>query len=351
MVRDVLQDGRARSPRLAISITIAAVALLAASFFLGRNLLESRSGSGREAILPADASAAAPAPTEVGQTSPAAVPEGVSVPVGMVYVPGGRTLIGDDQAVEGGGQPGGRHNASATPAFWVDVEPFFMDEHPVTVAQFRAFVEATGYRTEAERFGDAGVMDPATMRWMLVQGASWHHPFGPEGPAASDDHPVTQVSWNDAAAYASWAGKRLPTEIEWEHAARGARNARDLFAWGNDLVVDGRHRANVWQGTFPYHNRNEDGYLYTSPVGVFGKTSLGLTDMGGNVWEWCQDWYRPYSERDEPFTPDPASEKVQRGGSFQCEECHGFRVYTRAHSTPETALFHVGFRCVRDLPS
>lgn len=277
------------------------------------------------------------------------VPAHVVVPEGMVYVPGGRTLIGDDTGDEHDHAPHGRHNGSSKPVFWADVEAFFLDKHPVTVAQFGQFVEATGYVTQAERFGDAAVMDEVTMNWGLVRGANWRFPFGPNGPAAPVDHPVTQVSWHDAVAYCTWAGKRLPTEVEWEHAARGARNSRQLYAWGNDLVVDSRYKANIWQGTFPYQNRGEDGYAYTSPVGAFGETELGLTDMGGNVWEWMEDWYRPYSERGTPFEPTAQSEKVQRGGSFQCNECQGFRVYTRAHSTPETSLFHVGFRCAQDL--
>ncbi|HET6569526.1 MAG TPA: formylglycine-generating enzyme family protein [Rhodothermales bacterium] len=279
------------------------------------------------------------------------IPEGVPVPEGMVYVPGGRTLIGDDTGSDHDVAPHGRHNGSAKPAFWATVKPFLMDEHPVTVAQFNHFVEMTDFVTQAERFGDAGVLDETVRRWTLVRGATWDFPFGPDGPPAAPDHPVTQVSWNDAVAYCTWAGKRLPTEIEWEHAARGAHNSRRLYTWGDQLVENGRYRANVWQGPFPYQNRGEDGYLYTSPVGAFGKSDLGLSDMGGNVWEWMQDWYRPYSARGTPFEPTAQSEKVQRGGSFQCDECQGYRVYARAHATPETSLFTVGFRCVQDLTS
>lgn len=273
---------------------------------------------------------------------PVAAPSNVEVPAGMVYVPGGMTQIGSED-----GMP------FEQPVFEAEVDPFFMDASPVTVAAFRQFVEATGYQTEAERFGDAGVLNPTTHQWELRAGATWHHPLGPGEAAAPDDHPVTQVSWNDAVAYAEWAGKRLPTEIEWEHAARGATNVPQRYAWGSDLVTDGSHRANTWQGSFPTKNTGEDGYLYTSPVGAFGTTDLGLTDMGGNVWEWTQDWFRLYSERDAPFTPDASSEKAQRGGSFLCNPswCHGYRVSGRSHATPETALFHVGFRCVKDIPA
>jgi sulfatase modifying factor 1 len=272
--------------------------------------------------------------------APARPPDGVQVPAGMVYVPGGVTRIGAED-----GPPAER------PVFEAEVSPFFMDVHPVTVAEFRRFVEATGHRTDAERFGDAGVLESGTGAWRLVAGATWRYPRGPDAPPAPDDHPVTQVSWNDASAYARWAGKRLPTEVEWEHAARGGRDARRPYAWGARLVERGAHRANTWQGTFPEHDTGEDGYAGTSPVGAFGATPLGLVDMGGNVWEWTADWFRPYAGRDTPYTPGPESERAQRGGSFLCNPtyCHGYRVSARSHSTPETALFHVGFRCVRDL--
>ena len=266
-------------------------------------------------------------------------PEGLDVPEGMVYVPGGTTHVGSED-----GMP------SEQPVFAANVEPFFLDKHPVTVAQFRDFVEATSYETEAERFGDAGVLTEDG-NWILQQGANWRYPLGPDGPPAPDDHPVTQVSWNDAAAYATWAGGRLPTEVEWEHAARGAVDRRDIYAWGQKLNDGQVYHANTWQGTFPVLNEVLDDYRYTSPVGTFDETPLGLTDMGGNVWEWTSDWYRPYSDYGTPYAPSAASTKAQRGGSFLCNPswCHGYRVSGRSNSTPETSLFHVGFRTAKDV--
>jgi formylglycine-generating enzyme len=272
--------------------------------------------------------------------APASRDGAVAPPAGMVYVPGGVTRIG---AADG--------RPDEAPAFTARVQSFFMDVHPVTVGEFRLFVEASGYTTDAERFGNAGVFDLAGREWRLVDRATWQRPQGPDAPPAPDNHPVTQVSWNDAMVYARWAGKRLPTEIEWEHAARNARDDRSPYAWGRSLVMDGTHRANTWQGRFPERNTGEDGFVFTSPVGAFGATPLGLTDMGGNVWEWTADWYRPYADRDRPFTVSQGSAKAQRGGSFLCHEsyCHGYRVSARSHSTPETALFHLGFRLVQDL--
>ena len=275
----------------------------------------------------------------------------VAAPAGMIFVPGGVVHVGSDDG-----------SVDERPVFAARVRGYFLDRHPVTVARFRRFVDATRHVTDAERFGDAGVIDAATDRWTLVPGATWHHPLGPAGPRARDDHPVTQVSWRDAVAYARWAGRRLPTEIEWEHAARGAVDSRSRYPWGDHLTERGRPRANTGELAGPARPRSshapiqrpsaEDGHLLTSPVGVFGATRLGLTDMAGNVWEWTDSWYRPYAERDEPVAPARVRERVQRGGSFLCstDVCHGFRVSARAHATPETALFHVGFRTAADAP-
>ena len=268
-------------------------------------------------------------------------PEGIEAPEGTIYIPGGVTQIGSEKGLP-----------MEQPVFETTIQSFFMDEHPVTVAQFRKFVEATGYKTQAEEFGDAAVLNLETYQWILLPGATWSHPQGPEGPTAEDDHPVTQVSWNDAVAYAHWAGRRLPTEFEWEHAARGASSAPHQYAWGDVLYADGLARANTWEGPFPQYNSGEDGFMLTSPVGAFGKTPLGLTDMGGNVWEWTDSWYRSYADLDKAFKPNDQSERVQRGGSFLCSPgyCHGYRVSARSHSTAESSLFHVGFRTVMDLP-
>ena len=256
----------------------------------------------------------------------------------MVYIPGGTTEIGSVVGL-----------AVERPVFEARVSGFFLDRTPVTVAQFARFVDSTAFVTEAERFGNAGVL--VDKQWALVDGATWRQPAGPQAPPAADDHPVTQVSWNDAVAYCESEDKRLPTEVEWEHAARGARNSRAQYAWGDELTPGDVHRANTWQGTFPEFDTGDDGFLSTSPVGAFGETELGLTDVAGNVWEWTADWFRPYGRGYDNFTPEPNSERVQRGGSFLCNKswCHGFRVSARGHSSPETSLFHVGFRCARSV--
>lgn len=261
-------------------------------------------------------------------------------PEGMVLVRGGMATIGSNS-----GLPAER------PVFTTRVESFYMDKHPVTVAQFREFVKETGHVTYSEEIGDGIIFDHEQARWVIEPGVYWEYPLGKGSDKAPDDHPVTLLTYDDALAYLEWAGKRLPTEVEWEHAARGVSNREHPYAWGEHLVVDGKFMANTWTGRFPYKNEGHDGYILTSPVGIFGETETGLTDMGGNVWEWTSDWFRPYSQRNTPYEPRPDSEKAIRGGSFMCNisYCHGYRVSARSHTPPDNNMFHIGFRGVRDV--
>lgn len=262
----------------------------------------------------------------------------INILEGMVYLNGGEITIGNENA-----QP------NEAPVFRTDIEPFFIDKTPVTVAQFRVFVDETGYTTDAEKFGNSGVLNIRTGQWVLAEGANWKYPYGRDGPKAEGNHPVTQVSWNDANAYAEWAGRRLPTEIEWEYAAKGGKDADDIYSWGNNLQEAGIYKANVWQGSFPIENTGEDGFFYTNPVGEFGENEAGLTDMGGNVWEWTSSTYKLYKGNENPFMFHPEN-KVIRGGSFLCvkEICHGFRVSARQFNSRESATFHMGFRTAKD---
>ncbi len=255
----------------------------------------------------------------------------------MVYFKGGIITIGSNNRFP-----------NQKPAFEIKVSAFYIDKSPVTVAEFRRFIEATGFVTEADKFGNAGVYHTGQGRWSLVEGANWEYPLGPGHPKAEDNHPVTQVSWNDAIAYSRWAGKRLPTEIEWEYAAKNGKNTDNKYSWGNRIVVNGEYQANIWQGT-KNQNTKIDGYLYTSPVGAFGKTPAGLTDIAGNVWEWCSDTYMPYEGSDARFYPNPEV-KVIRGGSFMFDDAgeESCTVTFRGHNTRETSLFNIGFRCAKD---
>lgn len=230
-----------------------------------------------------------------------------------------------------------------TPEGMKHIKPFLIDKDLVTVKEFDEFVNATGYTTEADRFGNAGVFIPGR-GWEMVEGANYLFPFGKGGDAAPMDHPVTQVSWNDANAYAKWKNKRLPTQWEWELAAQ---NNDSQYTWGDKLIVNGSYKANTWQGSFPYYNTVDDGYAFTSPVGAFGENAKGLTDMGGNVWQWCQDEIDPTPQE---ARLDPGKRRVLRGGSFLCDPqvCHGFRVQGKASSTAESAMAHIGFRCAKD---
>jgi sulfatase modifying factor 1 len=259
----------------------------------------------------------------------------------QVFIKGGTFLMGSNE-----GHP------EEGPAHEVTVDPFWIDRDEVTVAKFEAFVRVTGYKTEAERFGWSGVFNVKTSEWGKVDGADWRHPDGP-GSNAAPDEPVTQVSWNDAVAYAKWAGKRLPTEAEWEFAARGGLD-RQAYAWGAELRPGGRPVANWWQGHFPTRNTGEDGYIGRAPVGRFPANAYGLRDVAGNVWEWCADWFSETYDASPPGRnpkgPASGAERVMRGGSWMCSEnfCSRYRVAARSHATPDTGLNNVGFRCARD---
>ena len=259
----------------------------------------------------------------------------------MVAIPGGTFVMGTNDGFPFEG-----------PAHEVTVKPFKLDKHEVTVAQFAKFVAATGYKTEAEGFGWSGVFDPAQKGWAKSDGADWRHPDGPQ-TTAKDDEPVCQVSYADAQAYAKWAGKRLPTEAEWEFAARGGLKNK-TYAWGDELRPGGKPVANWWQGVFPQKDTGEDGFLNRAPVGKFAANGYGLVDMSGNVWEWCADWYAPdyyaKSPKDNPTGPPTGEERVLRGGSWMCSEnyCNNYRVAGRSKTAPDSALNNLGFRCAKD---
>lgn len=258
-----------------------------------------------------------------------------------MLIPGGTFLMGTNDGA-----------ASEGPAHEVRVAPFWIETHEVTVEEFGAFVRATGYVTEAERLGWSGVFDRDRGEWTKSDGASWRHPDGPQSTPALRE-PVTQVSWNDAVAYARWAHKRLPTEAEWEFAARGGMRGAE-YSWGHELRPHGKPVANWWQGVFPTRDTGDDGYTGRAPVGQFPPNGYGLYDMTGNVWEWNVDWfdeaYYARSPRENPQGPVSGGERVLRGGSWMCSEnyCTGFRVAARSHATPDSGLNNLGFRCVRD---
>ena len=256
----------------------------------------------------------------------------------MVYFKGGTFMMGSVNGLQ-----------NEQPVHKATVQSFKIDKHPVTVKEFRRFIEATGYKTDAEKFGDSGVFDFTTSGWILIPGANWQYPLGNNTSLANDDYPVTQVSWNDATAYAAWAGKRLPTEAEWEYAARCGGKNNSKFSWGNELIIDGKFKANVWQGTDLSAKQGADGFVQTSPVGYYGETSCGLTDMGGNVWNWCSDTYKPYPGSTVP-DPQNTELKVIRGGSFFFDQNGGNSYSTtgRGSNTQETSLFNTGFRCAMD---
>lgn len=284
----------------------------------------------------------------------------------MATIAAGSFAMGndDDCAIDGDGEG---------PVRQVHVDEFLIDRRCVTNAQFAAFVRATGYVTEAERYGWSFVFGPFVGEqarravidgtvagapwWQGVSGACWHRP---QGPGSTVDavwrHPVVHVTFNDAQAYACWIGKRLPTEAEWEKAARGGL-AQARYPWGDELTPGGRHQANIWQGVFPSRNTAEDGYVGTAPVDAFTPNRFGLYQMAGNVWEWCadywsNDWHAPASDRTRhnPHGPQQGDSRVMRGGSHLCHVsyCERYRVAARTHATADSSTGHTGFRLAAD---
>jgi formylglycine-generating enzyme required for sulfatase activity len=316
------------------------------------------------------------------------VPGGDSSTSGMVMIPGGTFDMGGDN---------NQASADEYPKHKVKVDPFYIDQTEVTNAQFRVFIEATNYITTAERKPDWELLKasvpPGTPKppdsmlvaaslvfqqtsgpvnlndfnqwWRWEKGADWKHPQGPNSTIdGKDNYPVVQVSWDDAQAYCKWTGKRLPTEAEWEFAARGGL-LNNIYPWGNEPVNTGQPKTNSWEGKFPYLNELKDGYVKAAPVKTFAANGYGLYDMAGNVWEWCADWYDAnYYKTDEgktlinPKGPaksyDPEDVYTQkrslRGGSFLCNDsyCSGYRAARRMKSSPDTGLEHTGFRCVKE---
>lgn len=280
---------------------------------------------------------------------------------GMIELPGGRFLMGTDY-------PYGFPNDGEGPVRPVVLSPFRIDSTPVTNAQFATFADATGYRTEAEAFGWSfvfwshvpedsfrnAVSDtlPGAPWWCKVHGAAWRTPEGPgSNVLARADHPVVHVSHNDAVAYLEWSGKALPTEAEWEYAARGGQE-QALYPWGNELQPHGRHLCNIWQGEFPVSDTGEDGFAGTCPVKVFPPNGYGLYSATGNIWEWTADWFgREHSaeETTNPTGPNRGSGRVLKGGSFLCHAsyCNRYRVAARTENTPNSSTSNIGFRGVR----
>jgi formylglycine-generating enzyme required for sulfatase activity len=304
----------------------------------------------------------------------------------MLYIPGGTFRMGSD-----------RHYPEEAPAHQVGVDGFWMDRTPVTNRAFREFVKATGYVTFAETAPDpkdypgaqpemlrAGSLvftppgKPVDLRnianwWRFTFGADWRHPYGPKSSIGGlDDHPVVHVAYCDAVAYAAWAGKALPTEAEWEFAARGGLEGA-IFTWGDDHFPDGKAMANSWQGEFPWQNLAVDGYERTSPVGSFPPNGYGLSDMAGNVWEWTVDWYTrqhpdpaehaccvPTNPRvtspEGSFNPGQPGEHIPRrvikGGSHLCAPnyCLRYRPAARQPQMIDTSMSHLGFRCIVRAP-
>jgi len=306
--------------------------------------------SGGRSDLPTTLVTASEQP-EVSSGMAASGSNGVAVPAwhrDSVSLPGGRFLMGTEDT-------DGFPEDAEGPIRPMTVRPFALDLHTVTNARFAEFVLATSHVTEAELFGwsyvYAGFLPgairkisprpPETPWWCGVGGATWRHPEGPGSTLHERwDHPVVHVTWNDAVAYCAWAGGRLPTEPEWEYAARGGLEQR-RYPWGDDLTPDGEHLCNIWQGPFPTRNTAEDGYRGTAPVNAFPPNAYGLRNIVGNVWEWNADLWSPTD-----------STRVVRGGSHMCHDsyCNRYRVAARTRNTPDTSAANIGFRMVPLIP-
>jgi sulfatase modifying factor 1 len=279
---------------------------------------------------------------------------------GMVRLEGGHFWMGSDDTftfpADGEGPP--RE---------VFVDPFFLAAHPVTNAAFTDFVSHSGYRTEAEREGwsfvfqnhvleaPRGPSPVGTPWWVRVDGADWKHPEGPDSSnVLREGYPVLHVSWNDALAYCDWAGVRLPTEAEWEYAARGGL-VQKPYPWGDELTPEGLHMCNIWQGSFPDVDLAEDGFAGVAPVQSFPSNPYGLYNMVGNTWEWCADWFDPHwhstATRFNPVGPAEGQARAMRGGSYLCHEsyCYRYRNSARTGNAPDTTTGNLSFRVARDI--
>lgn len=284
----------------------------------------------------------------------------------------GQVLLGAATYVRGDAFDEGYASDGETPRHAVRLPAYHIDATTVTNAAFARFVDETGHVTDAERLGSSAVTAmavaarpeavigrmPGAPWWLLVEGANWRHPHGPLSDLDGlEDHPAVHVTWWDAQAYCRWSGRRLPTEAEWEHAARGGRAGR-RFPWGDELLPDGRWQCNIWQGRFPSENTADDGWVTTAPVASYPANDFGLYEMAGNVWEWCADHFSPTRYREcaadepvlDPRGPSSGESMVIRGGSFMCHDsyCHRYRVSARSATPPDSSTSNVGFRCAND---
>jgi len=264
---------------------------------------------------------------------------------GMIHIPGGAFVMGSTSPA----------TADQRPAHTIHIDSFWLDQTPVTNRQFEQFAQRTGYQTTAEQQGYSQVYNPITGAWQKIQGADWQHPKGPTSSLVGrQNYPVVHVSWYDAVAFAAWAGKRLPTEAEYEFAARaGVDDCR--YPWGRTLKTYQQFQANYWQGPFPGKNRGEDGFLGLSPVKTYPPNRFALYDIAGNAWQWCADWYQAdyygHSPTKNPTGPTRGENRVRRGGSWLTRvtdiDNDPLRVANRNHAPPTQTSNQTGFRCVR----